>query len=57
VLSALGSGIILFAWGVGEFRLDLWFCAVLGVLMAGFQWAMWRHGGWARRREERIHDL
>ena len=56
-LSAVGSGVVMFTWGLGVLRLDLWFCGVIGALMAGLQWALWRRGGWARKREERIHDL
>jgi hypothetical protein len=53
VSAAVGSGLVMLCWGFGVLRLDLWFAAVVAVLITALQWFLWRRGGWARRREER----
>ena len=57
ILASVVSGLVLFGWGYGVLRFDLWFCAAGAVAMGCVQWFLWRPHGWARRREERIHNL
>ena len=55
LLAALGSACLTFGLLLGMIRVGLIASAVAAGFIFCFQWICWRHGGWARRREERIH--